>query len=70
MKTLERRLFALERSGSPGLWYLSDEEVRGRLVSVLGTLEAGGVVLADGWRGMDDLSPVVKIAREQVEAML
>lgn len=70
MKALERRIADLEGLGTSGLWHITDDELRARIVSNLGTLEGEGVALPMGWREADDFTAILANAIDQAKAMV
>ena len=52
MKTLERRIVALEGPKRDEYSHLSDEELREKLVETMERLVRGGFVPPNGWREM------------------
>ena len=69
MKLLERRIAELEGLARPGLWHMSDDELRARIVVALGAVEDEGVVLPADWREAGDFTAILANAVVQVKAM-
>jgi len=71
MKTLERRIVALEGPERDDYSHLSDEELKERIVEIIETLTRAGFVPPDGWRKMianDEPGGVIRMALEHFDA--